>query len=84
MTPSLDPPPGLIPVPLKGAVLLLTAPEFAAGIRRGKAWRRRAALTRRLAGKPAALAGPESTIPPDPSKVAAPAVPEQRGPAPAV
>ncbi|MCX5735333.1 MAG: hypothetical protein NTW68_13535 [candidate division NC10 bacterium] len=48
-----DPPPGLIPVPMKGAVLLLTAPEFEAGIRRGKAWRRRAALAERCGESPA-------------------------------
>lgn len=27
---TTDPPPGLIPIPLKGAVLLLTAAEFTA------------------------------------------------------
>ncbi len=32
----MDPPPGLIPVPLKGAVLLLTRAEYAAAIKRGK------------------------------------------------
>lgn len=42
-----DPPPGLIPVPLKGAILLLTEPEYLAGLRRGKAWRRRVALASR-------------------------------------
>jgi len=42
-----DPPPGLIPVPMKGAVLLLTAAEFTAGVRRGKWWRRRAAMETR-------------------------------------
>jgi|GEM_PF-1449406 hypothetical protein len=44
-----QPPAGLIPVPMKGAVLLLTEPEYLAGIRRGKAWRRREALARRTA-----------------------------------
>jgi hypothetical protein len=43
----MDPPPGLIPVPLKGAVLLLTAAEFTAGLRRGKCWRRQTAMQRR-------------------------------------
>ena len=33
---TTDPPPGLIPVPMKGAALLLTAAEFTAGVRRGK------------------------------------------------
>jgi hypothetical protein len=42
-----DPPPGLIPVSLKGAVLLLTEPEVLAGIRRGKTWRRRVARLQR-------------------------------------
>ena len=46
-----DPPPGLIPVPLKGAVLLLTEAEYLAGIRRGKGWRRRRAMQER-AGMP--------------------------------
>jgi hypothetical protein len=49
MQPPAEPPPGLIPVPMKGAVLLLTVPEFSAGIRRGKAWRRRVAMDRREA-----------------------------------
>jgi hypothetical protein len=40
-------PPGLIRVPLKGAVLLLTEPEYLAGIRRGKAWRRQVARGKR-------------------------------------
>lgn len=42
-----NPPVGLIPVPLKGAVLLLTEPEYLAGIRRGKWWRRREAAAKR-------------------------------------
>lgn len=42
-----DPPAGLIAVPMKGAVLLLTAKEFVAGVRRGKWWRRREAMLRR-------------------------------------
>ena len=50
-----DPPPGLIPVPMKSAVLLLTAPEFKAGIRRGKAWRRPVALRKREATSPSSL-----------------------------
>jgi hypothetical protein len=33
---TTDPPPGLIPIPLKGAVLLLTQAEFIAGVRREK------------------------------------------------
>lgn len=49
MNPPAAPPPGLIPVSIKGAVLLLTAPEFAAGIRRGKAWRRQRVLRKREA-----------------------------------
>jgi hypothetical protein len=40
MNPSTDLPSGLIPVPLKGAILLLTAAEFIAGVRREKWWRR--------------------------------------------
>jgi hypothetical protein len=44
---TTDPPPGLIPIPLKGAVLLLTQAEFTAGVRRGKWWRRRMAMLRR-------------------------------------
>jgi hypothetical protein len=48
MRPQTDPPAGLIPVPLgKGCLLLLTEPEFVAGIRRGKSWRRRLALASR-------------------------------------
>ena len=42
-----DPPPGLIPVPMKGAILLFTAAEFMAAIRRGKQWRRRLAMEQR-------------------------------------
>ncbi len=49
MNAPTDPPPGLIPVPMKGATLLLTAAEFTAGVRRGKWWRRRAAMERREA-----------------------------------
>lgn len=58
------PPPGLIPVPMKGAVLLLTGPEFEAGIRRGKWWRRRQAIERRepTVGSSAVIA---SSHPPD-------------------
>lgn len=40
-------PSGLVAVPMKGAVLLLTRPEYLAGIRRGKAWRRQQALANR-------------------------------------
>jgi hypothetical protein len=47
MQPPAATPPGLIPVPMKGAVLLLTGPEFAAGLRRGKVWRRRVEIDRR-------------------------------------
>jgi hypothetical protein len=43
----MDPPPGLIPVPLKGATLLLTQAEYLARIRRGKWWRRSQAMQRR-------------------------------------
>ncbi len=42
------PPPGLIPVTLaKGCVLLLTQAEHLAATRRGKRWRRQAAMDRR-------------------------------------
>ena len=45
-----DPPAGLIPVPLgKGCLLLLSQPEYLAGIRRGKVWRRREAEAKRAA-----------------------------------
>jgi hypothetical protein len=44
---TTDPPPGLIPIPMKGAVLLFTTQEFMAAIRRGKQWRRRVAMERR-------------------------------------
>jgi hypothetical protein len=47
MRPPTDPPPGMIPVPMKGAILLLTESEYLAGIRRGKWWRRRVAMERR-------------------------------------
>ncbi len=50
--PPIEPPPGTVPVYLKGAVLLLTEPEYLAGIRRGKAWRRRVAHLQR-SGEPA-------------------------------
>jgi hypothetical protein len=46
---TMDPSPGLIPVPLKGTVLLLTQAEYLAGIRRGKWWRRRVAMERQEA-----------------------------------
>ncbi len=42
-----EPPPGWIPIRLKGAVLLLTPYEFAVAVRRGKRWRRREALAKR-------------------------------------
>ena len=44
-----DPPPGLIEVRIPKAVLLLTLREYQDGLRRGKSYRRRAALARRLA-----------------------------------
>lgn len=44
----IEPPPGMVAVPMKGAILLLTRPEYLAGLRRGKAWRRREALARRV------------------------------------
>jgi hypothetical protein len=47
MRPPTDPPPELIPVPMKGAVLLLTQAEFTAGVRRGKWWRRQVAMLQR-------------------------------------
>ena len=38
---AMDPPPGLVPVPLgKAGLLLLTEQEYLAGIRRSKLWRR--------------------------------------------
>jgi hypothetical protein len=43
-------PDGLLAVPLsKGCILLLTAREFTAGVRRGKWWKRRAAMLKREA-----------------------------------
>ena len=46
--PTQPVPPGLIPVPLpKGCVLLLTQTEYAAGVRRGKQWKRRCQDTAR-------------------------------------
>jgi hypothetical protein len=45
--PPTDPPAGLVPIPLKGAVLLLTQAEYLAGIRWGKWWRRSQAMQRR-------------------------------------
>jgi hypothetical protein len=43
-----EPPPGVIAVPLtKECLVLLTEREYVAGIRRGKWWRRRAAMERR-------------------------------------
>jgi hypothetical protein len=47
VTRMMDPPPGLIPVPMTGAVLLPTEVEFTAGTRRGKWWRRQVAMERR-------------------------------------
>jgi len=47
-----DPLRGLIPVPLKGCILLLTEPEYLAGIRRGKWWRRRLTMERRTQAPP--------------------------------
>jgi len=44
-----DPPAGLILVPLKGAILLLTEAEYRRAIFRGKWWRRQIALARRVA-----------------------------------
>ena len=49
MHPPADPPPGLIPIPMKGAVLLLTFQEFQAAVARGKSWRRRIEMARREA-----------------------------------
>jgi hypothetical protein len=56
LNPPTDVPSGLIPVSLKGAVLLLTEREFTAGIRRGKWWRRRQAEARR------AISGPSPVV----------------------
>ena len=47
-----DPPAGLIPVPPKGSVLLLTQAEYLTGIRRGNWWRRPEAIQRREQGVP--------------------------------
>ena len=44
-----DPPPGLIVVPIPKALLLLTIEEYAAGIGRGKWWRRLVEMDRREA-----------------------------------
>ena len=50
----MDPPPGLIPVPLgKAYLLLLTEREYLAGIRRGKWWRRATANAKRESKAPA-------------------------------
>ncbi len=48
-----EPPPGLVPIHLKGSVLLLTPYEFAVAVRRGKRWRRREALAKRTQEKQA-------------------------------
>ncbi len=49
-TSALAVPPGLVAIPMaKGCILLLTGEEYARAIRRGKAWRRRAALAERAA-----------------------------------
>jgi hypothetical protein len=39
-----DPPPDMIPIVLKGSVLLLTYAEFSAAVSRGKTWRRRESM----------------------------------------
>ena len=50
-----EPPPGVIAVPLtKECLVLLTEREYVAGIRRGKWWRRRAAMERRGQAAPTA------------------------------
>jgi hypothetical protein len=59
MRPPTDPPPGLIPVPMKGAVLLLTAAEFTAGVRRGKWWRRQVAMEQRTGATVSAASATE-------------------------
>ena len=62
--PRSEPPAGLIPVAVgKACVLLLTSAEFTAGLKRGKVWRRRVALAKRLVEQPRPLAAPESAIP---------------------
>lgn len=72
---KIDAPPGLVPVPLKGAVLLLTAPEYLAGIRRGKWWRRRLALLQRTHPRASDDGSPRVAIPPiNPSEIV-PAIP---------
>jgi hypothetical protein len=51
---NCDPPPGLIRVDVgKGCLLLLTQPEYENGLRRGKFYRRRLALSQRLAANAA-------------------------------
>ncbi len=47
MTRAGEPPPGLVPIQLKGSVLLLTPKEFTAAVRRGKWWRRRQRMAER-------------------------------------
>jgi hypothetical protein len=53
----MDPPPGLIAVPVPKAVLLLTEAVYLRGIQRGKWWKRRAAVT---AQTPRAPRGPDA------------------------
>ena len=51
---AMDPPPGLIPVPLgKACLLLLTEREYLDGVRRGKWWLRVTANARRGIKTPA-------------------------------
>lgn len=61
---TLIPHPGLIPVPMKGAVLLLTAAEFTAGIRRGNWRRRQRAMRQREAAEGASAVVASPSIPP--------------------
>lgn len=52
--------PGLIPVPMKSRVLLLTQAGFTVGIRRGKWWRCRVAMEQRTGE----AAGAAAKVPP--------------------
>jgi len=57
-----DPPDGLLAVPFgKGCILLLTAQEVTAGIRRGKWWKRRQAMLAREVQAETPPGGPHAT-----------------------
>jgi hypothetical protein len=59
----IDPPSGLIAVPVPKAILLLTEAEYLAGIRRGKWWRRRQAETRRATSGPSPVVASSNSAP---------------------